>query len=119
MSGSKSRRKGQVGEREFLGILGDWLGRTLHRNHAQTDQGGSDSAELPVSLEIKRAKLFRHDWIEQTESQAVEDGKPPMLAYRLDRQEWRVLMVLTPAEAADVIRQREAEVSGETVRREG
>lgn len=110
--GKRSRDKGKVGEREFLRELSGWLGRRIRRNHAQPDpqESGGDSApgDLPVSLEIKRAKTFQHRWITQTESQAVEEGKPPMLAYSLDHQPWRVLMVLTPAEAADVIRSREA-----------
>lgn len=105
----RSRRKGAEGENEFLGILSDHLGYKVRRNYGQTAHGGNDADGLPVSLEIKRAQTFRHAWIEQTESQAVEAEQPAMLAYRLDRQPWRVLMVLSPAEAADVIRQREVE----------
>lgn len=98
--GGKSRRKGATGEREFINLLKDYLGdRTIARNLEQCRQGGSDVAEgeqkilANWAIEIKRAaKPTLSAWWDQAERQA--EGKTPALAYRLDRQPWRVRVPL-------------------------
>lgn len=92
--GNKSRRKGQTGEREFIHLLTDFLGEGITRNLDQVRDGGSDVKGVPGwAIEIKRAaKPLLSSWWDQAERQA--EGKTPALAYRLDRQPWRVRVPL-------------------------
>lgn len=92
--GIKSRRKGACGEREFINLLKDYLGDGIERNLEQVRSGGSDVVGLDGwAIEIKRAaKPTLTQWWDQAERQA--DGKTPALAYRLDRQPWRVRVPL-------------------------
>lgn len=91
------RTKGQAGEREVLNLLKDNLGLDLSRNLQQTQDGGADCLGIPgIALEIKRAKkpeLTR--WWRQAVDQAFEAKSIPVLAYRLDRQQW---VFVTPLE---------------------
>lgn len=101
-----SRSKGARGELEFLAELGEWLGIDLKRNLCQVRDGGEDCNELPYAIEIKRSEQFRFAYIEQAVAQAEEAGKPPALAYRANRQDWMVLVPMSIAEFADLIRER-------------
>ena len=94
--GSKSRTKGKVGEREVLNLLGDRLGQRFARNLQQSDQGGCDCMELDgIALEVKRAaKPALNNWWSQAEEQAIALGRTPVLAYRLDRQQWQFVIRL-------------------------
>ena len=103
-----SRAKGAAAEREFARLVHDHLGVTLTRNLEQTRNGGYDLIALgdcPVSaalnafaIECKRygtitPALLVHFW-DQAERQAQAAGKVPVLAYRADRQDWRITLPL-------------------------
>lgn len=89
--GLKLRTKGKTGEREVLNLLGDRLGNRYARNLQQSDKGGCDCVELDgLALEVKRAaKPALNAWWAQAEEQAIALGRIPVLAYRLDRQQWQ------------------------------
>lgn len=92
MSGKRSRNKGASGEREFLALLGDELGEELKRNLSQTREGGADCTEVKgYAIEIKRQEsLSRPKWWAQAVEQAERLGVEPMLAYRRNREAWKV-----------------------------
>lgn len=99
--GKMQRTKGKAGENELLKLLNEHLGTNLSRNLQQTQSGGEDCTQLPyVAVEIKRhAKPAINAWWKQTVDQANASGKVPVLAYRLDRQQWVFvvpLYVLSP-----------------------
>ena len=103
-----SRAKGAGAERELSRLILDHLGVPLARNLEQSRSGGHDLAATgtdPVSLalgtfaiEVKRyatvtPALLAKFW-EQAEAQARRAEKVPVLAYRADRQPWRVVLPL-------------------------
>ena len=97
--GKTSRTKGAKGEREFCKVLSeelDFLGvdSALSRNLSQTRDGGHDIAGLgQFAIEVKRAAVADvRSWWAQAVMQADDAGKFPVLAYRLDRRSWRVVM---------------------------
>ncbi len=106
--GAKSRRKGAGAEREFAGLVHDWLGVRLVRNLDQTRSGGHDlmvdddgpaaRALDRFAFEVKRhARVTRANldaWWRQAEDQARRCGKIPALAFRADRQPWQILIPL-------------------------
>lgn len=98
MSGRSSRQKGQRGERQIFALLNGLLGREVfRRNLSQTRAGGADheADDLPVALEVKfQEKLNIGTWLKQAREQA--NGRVPALAYRQSREEWTVLVELTP-----------------------
>jgi len=112
MSGKRSRNKGASGEREFLRLLGDELGEMLTRNLSQTREGGADCLCVKGwAIEVKRCEsLSRRAWWRQACEQAERLGVEPMLAYRRNREPWRVWVVpyadMTVAQAAGVIREK-------------
>lgn len=101
-----SRQKGAQGEREFSATLFDQLGIRLQRNLTQTRNGGHDllmpeDASGPaaeslsrVALEVKRYRAVTPAlvtrWWTQAETQATQAGLWPCLAFRGDRQAWRL-----------------------------
>lgn len=95
-----SRAKGKSAERELINILKVHLpeyANDLERNLEQTRNGGHDILGLPGwCIEVKRyARVTQGDLIgfwSQACEQARKDGGRPALAYRLDRQEWRVIV---------------------------
>ncbi len=110
MTGAGSRRKGAGGEREFAAALHDLIGVRLSRRLTQARGGGHD-LELPedaagpvaetlakLAVECKRyasvtpASLAQ--WWSQATRQAEAVGLWPVLAYRGDRQAWRVRLPL-------------------------
>lgn len=109
-TGSTSRRKGASGEREFARALDDLLGVKLARNLEQSRRGGHDliapeEATGPVAealarlaVEIKRYAAVTPGslatWWSQACRQAEDVGLLPCLAYRPDRQPWRVRLPL-------------------------
>ncbi len=111
MSASQ-RRKGAAGEREFLRELGAELGDCLARNLQQTREGGADCLCVRGwAIEIKRQEaLSRPAWWRQAVEQAERAGAQPMLAYRRNREPWRVWIKpdedITVAEAANAIREK-------------
>lgn len=100
MAKINSRAKGKSGEREFIHVLKQFLPEytaDLERNLEQTRNGGHDILGLEGwAIEVKRyAKVTQADlrgfWAQACE-QARKDMSRPVLAYRLDRQDWRVLV---------------------------
>lgn len=96
-----SRAKGKAGERELIGELKELLPpemtSELTRNLDQTRDGGHDilglgdwALEVKRYAEVKPADLERF-W-EQATTQARNDNKRPVLAYRQDRRPWRVVL---------------------------
>lgn len=111
MSASQ-RRKGAAGEREFLKALGAELGDILKRNLQQTREGGADCLCVKGwAIEVKRQEaLSRPTWWRQAVEQAERAGAQPMLAYRRNREPWRVWIKpdedITVSEAANAIREK-------------
>lgn len=64
----------------------------VERNLIQTRDGGHDLIGLaPFAVEVKRAKRATLPaWWRQAHEQALAINMEPALAYRLDRQYWRV-----------------------------
>lgn len=104
-----SRAKGASAEREFARRVFDLTGIQLVRNLEQARGGGYDLAAVgddPATLslarfavEVKRYAditpgLLAQFW-RQAERQAQAADKIPVLAYRADRQEWRVVVPLS------------------------
>lgn len=105
-----SRRKGVSGEREFAKAVHDQFGVTLRRNLDQVRSGGHDLIVDTEStgivahwladhaIEIKRYRSVTPalitQWWAQTTTQATKASLRPMLAYRADRQSWRVVLSL-------------------------
>lgn len=112
----RSRDKGIRGEREFLAELGAELGEALTRNLEQTRDRGADCLVVKGwAIEVKRREaLSRPAWWRQAVDQAQRVGAQPMLAYRRNREAWRVMLAwpgttvreVTVAEAAGVIREK-------------
>ena len=78
----------------------------IQRNLEQTRSGGGDCAISlgGTSLEIKRQERSNLPaWLAQAREQAGEDV--PALAYRANRQPWRVLVELTPEQYCYLIRE--------------
>ena len=90
------RRKGASGERELAGLLRELLGVDVTRNLMQARQGGADLLGVTGwALEVKRAARPRLTaWWLQACQQAEAVRLKPALAYRLDRQPWRVVLAL-------------------------
>lgn len=93
--GTHQRRKGTEAERELVRLLRDELGDDgITRNLEQTREGGGDIRVPPFVIEAKRAKAARiREWWAQAVAQAGT-SEHPALAYRLDRQPWRVRVPL-------------------------
>jgi hypothetical protein len=73
--GAKSRRKGQVGEREVFGLLSDLLGITVKR-HVNARAGDCDSLELPGwACESKRTEVWLEAYWTQACDQAAKVGR--------------------------------------------
>lgn len=104
---AKSRTKGAAGEREFINLLQRELnsrGNTLElrRDLRQyQDSGLSDVAgDLEeFAVEIKRYKTVTQGmvdaWWTEAMVQAFDAKRMPVLAYRGDKQRWRVRFPMT------------------------
>lgn len=94
--GRSQRNKGKRGEREFLNQLGELLDCDLSRNLNQSANGGADSLSLPGwAVEVKRQeRLSIEAWWNQAVTQAEADNRKPLLAFRRNRTEWRVVLSL-------------------------
>ena len=90
------RSKGQRGEREFCAALRDHLGEALTRQLGSERDGGPDLLIGEVwAVEIKRGERLRlADWWQQACAQAADCYRWPALAYRPNRQPWRVVVPL-------------------------
>lgn len=102
MSGTRSRNKGKRGEREVIGLMQLTIFEVyqahglecprLQRNTLQSDQGGFDIVGIDwLAVEVKyQEKPQLGKWWAQTLRQA--QGKEPVLFFRSNRQDWRVMM---------------------------
>ena len=105
-----SRTKGQSGEREFARLMFDHLGIEVKRHLEQSRSGGHDlvvtdpgSCRITEAFDLFAVEIKRHKaasqgliaqwWLQATE-QATRAEKIPALAYRADRQQWRVVLPL-------------------------
>jgi Holliday junction resolvase len=105
-----SRTKGASSERELAGLIHDHLGVRLVRILTQSRDGGYDLEPAPnqtgpvvdclrgVALEVKRYQAVTPSLLARFWSQAVRQaeaaGLVPALAWRADRQPWRVTVPL-------------------------
>lgn len=97
---TNSRAKGSAGEREFCAYIEARTGLVVKRNLAQSRDGQWDIL-LPFNgrtyaVEVKRRRgqptdSDREAWMNQVER--ARKGTPywPLVAYRSDRQRWRVI----------------------------
>lgn len=95
--GAKSLAKGKSGERELRAVLEPALGLEISRNLVQAREGGADLVGIPgIALEVKRHRRATRSLVEawwgQAVSQAALAGGEPALAWRQDRDEWRVVV---------------------------
>lgn len=98
------RAKGAGGERDFINAMRDLCGELISdevkRNLEQVRNGGHDIVGMGNwAVEVKRYKSAGdadiRKWWEQAVKQANDVSKLPVLAYRLDRREWRVRVPLS------------------------
>lgn len=106
--GAMQRRKGADGERELIALLREHLGEELTRNLDQARDGGADLKGgmllAGYAIECKRAaKPEVRSWWQQAFAQAydIADGRVPVLAYRLDRQQWHFVVPVSEAIGGD------------------
>lgn len=107
--GAHSRNKGAGGEREFARILRDSLApefkdqffyveREGMKQAATSEAGGAkwDILIPKLGIEVKRKRVVLdgdvRSWWEETVAQSAETGKVGVLAYRADKQVWRVMV---------------------------
>lgn len=115
------RNKGASAERIVARLIREWLGLEVRRNwQAQSAAGGADLTGIPGwSIEIKRAKAFRHDWWDQAEEQADAWNTIPALIYLLDYSRrgqapidrWRVILPINAFSRLDVDEGLTADIS--------
>ncbi|MDP3877154.1 MAG: hypothetical protein Q8Q50_09245 [Methylobacter sp.] len=102
-----SRAKGASAEREFSNEVYQWAGVKLIRNLEQSRSGGHDLIVHPdevgavsdnfraLAIECKRYGKVTPGliatWWKQARQQAEPHRLHPVLAYRADRTEWRVV----------------------------
>lgn len=103
MSGSKSRNKGQRGEREVIKLLQHVVDKVskekninpikLERNLMQSNNGGYDIVGIEwLALEVKFQEIdYQESWWKQTCKQATTK-QVPVLFFRKSRQQWKVKM---------------------------
>jgi len=96
MGGSRSRDKGQRGEREFAAELSRVLGCEAHRGRQY--HGGQDAPDVKTDLEgvhweVKRCEsLSLYPAMEQAVGDAGEDV--PVVAHRRNNRKWLVVLEL-------------------------
>lgn len=98
----KSQRKGATAEREFAKLLLENTGIASRRRLESRWTGGHDlqpeegSVLDKFAFEVKRYRSITDgliaEWWEQTVRQATAARKTPVLAYRADRQQWRIVL---------------------------
>ncbi len=106
--GRFSRDKGKRGEREFAGIMSDWLGTKVVRRLGQERDEGHDLKGIDgFAVEVKRVeKPEPSRWWRQATKSAAAVGLRPAVAYRQNGKPWYVMVELTPEEFATVIREQ-------------
>jgi hypothetical protein len=94
-SGSKSRRKGKVGERQVVQVARA-NGHPDAERSWQTPQLDGDIGKLVghLHLEVRyRQGLSVNAWAAEVEAKA-RDGRLPVTAYRKNREPWRAVVPL-------------------------
>lgn len=90
-----SRNKGAAAEREFTALLSDHLGTQIKRKLGQARDSGDDAQWGKFRFEIKRREtLAIMEWCRQIEAHCAA-GDIPVVAFRQNNQEWRVVLRLT------------------------
>lgn len=122
MNGSKSRRKGAQGEREFFSLCNKavrnckWpyrgeTGRVFFRHPATRHGSGQpDNSDphgvLPVAIEVKRVEKPKFKaWIDKLQVR----GRPkqtPVLAWRSNRSDWTIMPIMNESEWRAYLRWR-------------
>ena len=100
--GRFSRDKGARGEREFIRVVERLTDGAvqLSRNLSQSRDGGDDClGHACWSIEVKRRSQWPGDadiaqWWQSTVANARRLCKHPVLAWRKDHQDWRVMLHL-------------------------
>ncbi len=106
-----SRAKGASAEREFASLVYDWSGVRLIRNLEQTRSGGHDLIVHPdevgpvadafrrLAIECKRYQAATESSIQKWWNQALVQANQaqliPILAYRGNRESWRVVVPIS------------------------
>lgn len=115
MSGKSSRTKGAAAEREFAALMNEFLQSptAFTRNLVQTREGGHDLVtDYPVAIEVKRQERTNLPaWVRQAREQAA--GKPgtlPVVAYRSNREDWTVLVVMSVEEFGAYLQEQAEEI---------
>lgn len=91
--GAMQRTKGAAAERQFANMLTDDLGVSIKRTLDQTREGGADIVLGIFAIQVKHAaKAQIKTWWQQTVTDAHKCKKIPVLAYKINRQNWRIRM---------------------------
>lgn len=91
--GTMQRNKGAAAERQFANMLTDDLGVVVKRTLDQTREGGADIVLGVFAIQVKHAaKPAIKGWWQQTVTDAHKAKKIPVLAYKINRQGWRIRM---------------------------
>lgn len=91
--GAMQRTKGAAAERQFANMLTDDLGVSVKRALDQTREGGADIVLGIFAIQVKHAaKAAIKSWWQQTVTDAHKAKKIPVLAYKINRQGWRIRM---------------------------
>lgn len=118
-----AQNKGKEGEREVAKVLNSIIHQVLHkhgvpiperdivqRNQNQSAVGGSDlSNTFGVCIEIKRQEqLSINTWWKQVTEAARHNNETPVLVFRQNRKDWRVVMMgklpfVADAHSADLV----------------
>lgn len=97
-----SRDKGTRGEYAVIKLIEELLGIKLKRDteqYRQADRGDlilAEEADWPFCVEVKSysglSVTHRPAWWQQVEKASAAHGLIPVLFYKFDRYEWRVVM---------------------------
>ena len=85
------RNKGSRAELQFASMLSDSLGFEIKRTLGQARDGGADIMLGPYAVQVKHAaKAQVKSWWQQTCTDAAKCKRVPVLAYKINRQGWRI-----------------------------
>jgi len=91
--GAMQRSKGARAELQFANMLSDDLGVSVKRTLGQARDGGCDIELGVFAIQCKHAaKASIKSWWKQTVTDAHKCKKIPVLAYKINRQGWRIRM---------------------------
>lgn len=91
--GTMQRNKGARAENQLASMLSDDLGMEIKRSLGQPRDGGADILIGPYAVQVKHAaKAQIKSWWQQTCADAAKCKRIPVLAYKINRQGWRIRM---------------------------